>query len=436
MRAADPVYLSVKLRSRMSIVLRRPVAALFVCVLAPAAAAASPATPSPPARTITGSAPYSAPVLTLTATSAWTARLDWSLPPESDHIEIYRDGWLVDRFAAGNGTSYEDHQLWRSSSYSYDVRVYAGNGDVLADLTGSVKTPKQAVPFPRFYADTSFWNQRIPKRPRIDPNSDAIVATSLTPYRSVSVLNNNDHWGVPLAYAQPASKLYDVGCVNYGCNKQVLFRIPASARANFGSDGQLVIVDPTIDQELDMGRAVYDPNGDVWTTSSRYEAATDGWGAMCDQGQHCDGVMMSGLDEFGGVVRPEEIAQGHIDHALAVIVPHWMRDFIACPAVKSGGGYDDPLAIPMSARIQLDPSFDVKVQSWPKWEKVVARALQVYGGYITAGGGRSLEIRGETSLARGYDAWARVGTPEYYPGGPSLSNLPWDLFRVIEIHQC
>src|SRR5207244_1284600 len=134
----------------------------------------------------------------------------------------------------------------------------------------------------------------------------------------------------------------------------------------------------------------------TWTTSSRYTTPSDGWGAMCPRGQHCDGVLMSGMDQFGGVLRPEEIAQGHVDHALALSVPYWRSGFFACPAVKSGGGSSDPLAIPLGAHVQLDPTLKISSQSWPDWEKIIARALKKYGAYVSDAGSGSLEVRAES----------------------------------------
>ena len=253
--------------------------------------------------------------------------------------------------------------------------------------------------------------------------------------QALATFNDNDEWGVPLAYSDPASKLYSVGCLYYGCSQQVLFRIPRYAHANTGSDGKLVVIDPVTNTELDMGVATYDDQADAWSTNSRYTTASDGWGAMCAQGLHCDGVMMSGVDQFGGIVRPEEIAQGHIDHALSLIVPYWRSGFIACPAVKTTGGTNDANAIPMSARIQLDPAFNVDAQSWPQWQKIVAKALQTYGAYVWDAGSDRLDIRAESNISRGYDAWAKVGVSSQI-GQASLAALPWNQVRVLQITQC
>src|SRR5207245_1991539 len=77
--------------------------------------------------------------------------------------------------------------------------------------------------------------------------------------------------------------------------------------------------------------------------------------------------------------RREQLAQGHIDHALFFTTPYTRKDYIAWPATHTDGQHTDPAAIPQGARIQLDPDFDVEAQRWPRWEKILARALQRYG---------------------------------------------------------
>jgi hypothetical protein len=365
------------------------------------------------------------------APNSYSARLAWTVPVTAASIKLFRDGRLLD-VVPGTAIGYFDHLLWQSSTYHYEVKALDGSDAAVADLTASVTTPAQIGLFPRLFNKTSFWNTKIPADAAIDPNSTALVATSLTPYAPISNMINNDVWGIPIAYADGSSKLYSVGCVRYDCDTPTSFRIPSYATPNSGSDGKLVVLDPTQKTELDMGRAVYDPGADAWSTNSRYITESNGWGAMCAPTQRCDGVLGSGLAEAGGVIRPEEIAQGVIKHALVLAIPYTRSNFIACPAVKTAGGHDDPNALPFGARVQLDPSFNVAAQPWQKWEKIVGVALQKYGAYVADIGG-SMAVRAEASLDRGYYAWSMAGV---YQLSPSLSNLPWSGFRVLQIQKC
>jgi hypothetical protein len=294
-------------------------------------------------------------------------------------------------------------------------------------------TAPPVVPLPtgRFYADNSFWNTPIPANPAIDPNSAAIVAKSLVAYNAGSNFNNTDSWGFPVVFADANSKTYTIGCTRYGCNKTVTFRIPAGAKPTTGSDHRLVVIDGT--KELDMWMASYDPTTDTWSAGSRWVTDAYGWGAYCAPGSKCGGGTAAGFAQFGGVVRPEEIAQGHIDHALSLITPYTRASFIACPATHTDGKYDDPAALPEGARVQLDPAFNVDAQPWPAWLKTIARAAQQYGAYLNNTGG-NLNFNGEAMLNRGTNAWTSLNVPIR----PKLSdyNFPWDKFRVLELKRC
>ena len=380
----------------------------------------------------------SPPALTVQAPNSWSAVVSWAAVDGAARYQILRAGRLLDDFPANGAPRYTDYLLWASSFYAYEVKALAADGKVLADLTGSVATPAQAGSFPRFYSATSFWNTPIASSPSIDPNSGSMVTTSLVAYRSLGVINNGDDWGIPLAYADAHSELYTVQCLLFGCDTTVQFRIPRYAKPNTGWDGHLAVYDPSTNQELDLWQGSYDPATGTWKASGR-TATTSDWGAACAQGTRCGGGgTAAGFLEFGGVIRPEEIAQGHIDHALTLSSPYVRAGYIACPATNYwaalGSQYqNDPTAIPLGARVQLNPSIDVDAKPWPTWEKVVAKALQTYGAYITDFSG-SLELRGEASLDRGYDAWAKVGMTSLPK--PSLSNLPWKKFRVLAMASC
>jgi hypothetical protein len=378
------------------------------------------------------------PGLVVTASASYSAALDWEAVDGATTYRVLRDGRLIDQFPAGGATVYTDYLLWPQTSYGYELQALNGTGKVLADLVATVVTPVLTQPFPRFYGATSFWNTPIGKRPAIDPVSKAMVRTSLASYRNLAQINDDDVWGIPLAYADPQSELYDVGCTMFNCQTDGTSRIPRYAQPNTGWDGHLAVFDQATGKELDMWQGVYDPATDTWSASGRTVTTAD-WGAACALGVRCGGGgTAAGFLEFGGVIRPEEILQGHIDHALTLSTPYVRANYIACPATNYWASqgpmyFDDPSAIPLGAHVQLDPHFNVDAQSWPEYEKIVARALQRYGAYLTDVSG-TLELRGEANLDRGYDAWSLVGmttTPH-----PSTRDIPWNRFRVLEMASC
>ena len=369
------------------------------------------------------------------ALNAWSAQLTWTAPLGTTRVQVFRQGRLLDdfSFASGGLLVYTDYLLWHSTGYTYEVKAFNSSGAVIGDQSKGLTTPAQSGSFPRFYSATSFWNQPIAASPAIDPNSAAMVKAALSNYAgSANFGANSDAWGIPVAYSNGVDKVYTVGCTRYGCNVPVTFKFARYATPNTGSDHHLAVVNLADNSELDMWIASYSSSTDTWTAGSRYLTSAAGWGAECALGQHCDGGTASGFAVLGGVVRPEEIAQGHIDHALAITTPYTRSGYIACPATHTDGVSSDPAALPEGAHIQLDPSFNVDAQSWPQWEKVIAHALQKYGAYVNDTGG-SVAIAAEANLDRGYNAWNLAGVSGTIP---SLSNLPWSQFRVLQLTQC
>ena len=120
-----------------------------------------------------------------------------------------------------------------------------------------------------------------------------------------------------------------------------------------------------------------------------------------------------------------KLTQGHIDHALSLVSRHVRVNFAACSATHYDRSQNDTSALPEGAEVQLDPTFNVDAQSCPTWEKIIAKALQSYGAFISDQG-PTLAIRSITDINPGNMTWSSLGTPK----GPSLSNLPWTSFRV------
>ena len=391
-----------------------------------------------------------APLSSYSILIAWTGAGDESFEAVLERKTDSGRWRMIDRFTAGPSGSYTDYLLWQQTTYTYRFSaVESGRRTVLG--TAEATTLPQVGPWPRLYGTNSFWNQPIPPGAATDPHSKEMVADSLVSYAQEhtnpathryypeSNLGMTDAWGVPIAYAHPVhSKEYDVGCRRYGCETQVSFRIPRYAALTHGSDSRLSVINPAGNLELDMWAADYDREADRWTAGSRYVVSAgiiNGRGAVCDAGYHCNGAVAAGFSALGGVIRPEEIAQGHIDHALVFTSPTTRADFIACPATHTDGNTRWKPSIgkypmPQGARIQLDPEFVVP-DEWPRWKTVIAEALQTYGAYLGDTGG-SVAIKGEsTSVARGYDSWAKVGLP--HGADRTLGDFPWDRMRVLEV---
>jgi len=262
----------------------------------------------------------------------------------------------------------------------------------------------------------------IDASPRVAPNSDAMVATSLLPYAGNANFANSDWWGISIVNARSSDPWRSVGVFDWGWGADIAqpaTRIPDGAAPTLGSDHHLAVIDG--DRELDMWVAAQQLDGS-WMAGARAVTSITGSGISAAIAGNAAGFALA-----AGVIRPEDIAQGRIEHALQFTSPYVLNRYVA-PAIHTDGRQIDPNAMPMGTRIQLDPAADIS--ALPRTQRIVAQALKEYGAYLSDSSG-SLAIRGEASLGRASqggpaDIWTPVGVTD-----PSMRSIPWNRMRVV-----
>ena len=301
----------------------------------------------------------------------------------------------------------------------------------------SFASPSYSVPF----NPNSIWNSRITPDAAVDPNSAAMI--QLLAQKTGSIFNIdgvNDAWSVPIYYANPGTPLREV-CDAHKEKPCDMVPIPDDILPSPDSDAKAVI----IDLSSEPARA-----WSFWalTPVNRDKTAwTVGWGAFgwANTSHEGDGLRnyeggqrggrVTGWNYYAGLIHPEEIAQGRIDHALAFFIPRTAgkHESYVWPAQGTDGTSTNANAIPLGSRIQLDPSLNVETLAISPGAKVIARALQEYGGWI-----------GDTGENAAVDAREFVtldsnGQPQVDPTpwtglltSYDLHNFPMNYFRIIQ----
>jgi len=230
-------------------------------------------------------------------------------------------------------------------------------------------------------------------------------------------------WAVAVAETHRGDSRFRVACrTGWACTLGAFgaFAIPVTAKQDPSADGHLAVYDPATRREWDMWQAK-----PAWTASAGSAVSTTGDGIAATGTASGDAANFPLL---GGLIRPEEILQGHIDHALVFSLPGIASGAPICPATHNAQTTSDPSALREGQRVQLDPSVDVDALSIPGWEKTIARAMQQYGMYLRDNGG-TLGVYAENPISRGYDAWSPLGLGSV--GAVSLSGIPWSRFRLL-----
>ncbi len=166
-----------------------------------------------------------------------------------------------------------------------------------------------------------------------------------------------------------------------------------------------------------------DSSGAVTATNGYRYHTTAGY-----NGRFADGLAGrgAGMPYSGGLVRRWEIAQGHIDHALAFAYNSPSSGFVY-PASKSDGGNFGGVTgidLPEGARLQLNPQLtDLDFDAWglSPTARTIARAMQAYGMFVVDHSGSS-KIYVEDRATAGWDSTVGRGI---------LSAIPWSAFSVV-----
>lgn len=162
------------------------------------------------------------------------------------------------------------------------------------------------------------------------------------------------------------------------------FPIPLNAPQEDNSDKHVIVVQQGTCRLYEL-----------WLTHRSADGWYAGTGAEWDLGVNdtspprWTSADAAGLPILPGLLRYEEVASGRINHALRVTVGAGRRAIVA-PATHFVGS-DDPLLLPMGARLRLRSDFDTS--RFTGQSRVIVEALKTYG-LIVADNGPNWMISG------------------------------------------
>ena len=246
----------------------------------------------------------------------------------------------------------------------------------------------------RPFSPESPWNRRIAPTAPADPASGELIADFAS--RGPLHVNIKD-WSIPTYFVDadrtPRHNVADSRPGVYGEGFEFPRRIPIPDGAipsppAADGDNHLCIIDRAKHLEWDMWLARRDAAGN-WSTGlgAVVDLADTGvsrpWFAVAREFD-AHRARASGFPLVAGLMQPEEIEAGRIDHALVFAYDHCRTGFFVPPASTAQTtvpGTTYTFGIPMGGRIQLDPRWDVEHSGLSAAGKVIARALQEYGAF-------------------------------------------------------
>jgi hypothetical protein len=202
--------------------------------------------------------------------------------------------------------------------------------------------------------------------------------------------------------------------------KTVQVPVPNGAQPATGSDAQIIFWNRQTGDEWGFNGVVVNSDGSL-NVKNGYHYNTN-WDGSPPIGFGSRGA---GVPYLTGLIRPCEIKQGHIDHAIAFAYDTPTGQFVY-PATKSDGSGAFP-DMPEGTRLQLNPDLtDAQIQSWGCTGSclIIAHALQKYGMIIIDKAGHP-KIYTEYEGTAHWNGLINASTPK---------TIPYNQFRVLKIN--
>ena len=289
--------------------------------------------------------------------------------------------------------------------------------------TAPAPEPPYGVEF--FSGPGTIWSTPVPRGASIDPRSAAYVAQFAGPEPTVALRN----FTAPVFSADAATPRYRIApTASYATPEATLSQIPIpdDAKADPANDGHLAVLDRSSNCVYEMYRARRDGGG--WTAEWVNGTPADG------SGIYPDGLATraSGFSITAGLIWPEELRKGRIDHALVFAYPHTRAGDPVPPATRSDGRDTGPDALPIGAHLVLDPDLDLSTLGLSGPELTIATALQRYGMYL-ADSSRGLSlfaVHPQSYRTDPYTEFFGSGEDNIYAG---IDGIPFDRMKVLTL---
>ena len=282
----------------------------------------------------------------------------------------------------------------------------------------------------RPYSDASPWNTPIGDAPVYAADSASRIAQingALTsdPTQFTYPLYNaaTGRRAAKVKILRALSQIRDggAGLLN---EKRGTLRIPLPKGAKASAEtGQLIVVDQKTGREWGVFGLERKRKGFTGLFGYRFSTRTDGIPAIGADGAGL--ASRAGASYLAGLVRACEITRGSIDHALALAYDSPSVAYIT-PLRGTNGSDGTPAALPIGARVQLDPALseaDLTAGGCKGTCLIMARALQQYGAFIVGRSG-SPKIYVEHSFSAKWAGRMRRA---------SASAIPVESLRVLDL---
>lgn len=306
----------------------------------------------------------------------------------------------------------------------------------------------------KVFADDSPWNTPIEENPALEAKStdmmDLVKEYVAKGGYSVSLGLNYKSWTAPLHFVDSTTAIkqsvyfdtISTGTTEAfhdsvdpdGTGEVKNVPLPLWLWPDPKGDGHMIVYDTATGTIYEFSRFRWVSGKAYATRVAIFDSMSSGVQVPFDGSRWwMKNVRGSGMPFIGGLIRYSEFLKGEIKHALAFGGPTnrlkklssntWTKELCSPIAARTDGWEVGENTILEGARIQLNPSLDLNALGLSADAKIVAKALQKYGGFM-ADNGPTFSIYFE-NLGVDSSKWEQTGLG-------SLSKIPLDQFRVLK----
>src|SRR5436853_781606 len=284
----------------------------------------------------------------------------------------------------------------------------------------------------QFFASDSVWNRPLAPTAPLTPNSSALAGTLAWEAAYYGGYINTTAYSTGV-YTVPADQA-KVHVTLDGSNAKLAadfdqVPLPPGARPASGTDGDLVVWQPSTQTMWEFWRLYADATGN-W--HARWGGRMTDVSSSPGYYPNPFGGTASSLPDVGGLMTLQEETDGVIDHALAFAVPDAKAGTFVFPAQRTDGTSTAANAIPEGTRFRLPASLNVDALHLPRQIAMMARAAQRYGMIVVDKGG-AVSFKAEDpylyTQLNGFNPYA------YAFGGVGaftlMKSFPWRYLQVV-----
>jgi hypothetical protein len=318
-------------------------------------------------------------------------------------------------------------------------------------VEGPIEGPVEPIgPF-RFFSTSSIWNESVADAP-VDPNSasvmrafDALVVSEEQPGGGGPWINTTEYsvpvYTVPSDQPTVTVKLHDHHRNPVLSSAWSAVPLPQNAQPAIGTDGELVVWQPSTDRLWEFWRLVHEAGGWAATWGGAMQNVSSGAGVNGPESwpgaQTWWGASASSLSLVGGLISLEDLEKGQIDHALSMSIPNVRGGVYASPAERSDGKSSSPLSLPEGAHLRLNPNLNLAALHMPRFTLMLAEAAQRYGIFVRDHSA-VVTLQAQDPVPTGTEPY--TGPSGFFEGKlPStlLASFPWNQLELVkmELHE-